>query len=983
MAETFDDIIDNLKVPIDDATFYQRIFTLVSRAHKASRPSDLDSWKKICCEEYDDLSRRLDITGIQASTSVRNVLKTRRIAILLFNDKGELNTHLLPPLIECFTKHLYSLGPDRQYDSVRQEHILKVLKIVAESKEMQRFLKNVSKPYGNRYADQVIRETLGLPPNAMVTDADAKRAVLSAWMCYLRQNIGSCFATAPAIIIHDEQPEQMLVDMIEILGTGRLKRTFGGVEYSVPISATWGAGDLKRPFVFPLGTGATESNLWLSPGLVQAFESAGLINSEDSLKGRIEQNKTLILGVVDTWEHDAHYVVTNAEEIIKRVLLKELGLTIEDLQEYENRPRNMLQSNLMMQTATLGGGKGQACANFYIRFENAINGFKGLADNALLKTWEFTLASFAETKAEFTRWNLYASLGLGSQEEGGIGEALYSVLKEKVDEANRKIEEFQSEYEIAYQNIKYLEGRIRSASTEKEAHWIKVEYQSKRNEFDMLEEMRNRYHRRAQRFANLFDVLVPIYDELFPRYFQEIYDADMHEVHAGIYDDSPAGFRLLYKHGRSNTSQWTRIKNPSEFVDALASFFNNTESEISAAPQLAGLESDVSEMITAMVSKIRTERFLETAFYRMARAHQTPLIADPLKNLDKIEKKPWAYTSGGTMGSLVSSYYKTDSLPTEVGRWVENPTELLVFLIDTIKQIPPNLLEGFEENRDKSLLMHSPTHAFLLKPGFERFKEAIHSDAFTYTYVRDEFIQPAEQMLRYMDLDESMQAYLVDKIAEKVMPDVRHYFRQVFRDLAGKKNPIEFKTMLQNTITKERGLRYGRGVIDFSDIDSMLFSLLPLFPARELIERVEEILKKLPGISKAQESSISAILDKQVSGVREDSWMDAKQLQDIVKALICLVMQKTSTAYDYHRLVSQRAQGLKYALPAPIIFADTNWPKDLFGFLVNPGTGKFELWRVDETGSVGFPMAAWERWLDGSDRSRTWGVYIKPYEYRR
>lgn len=983
MPKNFDDIVSALKVSPSDPSFPQRAFTLTSRARKAALPQDLETWQKICCEEYDDLSRRLDKSEIQASTAVRNVLKTRRMAIMLFTDKGELNAHLLAQAVECFKKSLYSLGPDRQYDALRQMHIIKVLTLLNESKEMQRFLKNVSKPYANRFAEQVIRDTLALPPNAMVTDADARRAVLSAWLCYLRQNVGSCFATAPAIIIHGEQPEQMLVDMIELLGTGRLKRTFGGIEYSVPISSSSGAGDLKKHFMLPLREFAENSDLALSPGLISAFEAVGLINAEDALKARIEQNKALLVAVIDAWKSPTPYVLTSAEEMIRRVLLKHLNLTQADLTEYDSRPRNMLQSNLMMQTATLGGGKGQACANFYVRFEIAQNAFKSLADNALLKTWEFTLASFAETKSQFARWNLYSSLGLNAQEEGGIGNAIHNILQQKVDDANRKIQEFQTEYEYAYQNIKYLEGRIRSASSEKEAHWIKAEYQSKRSEFDMLEEMRNRYHRRAERFAHLFNVLMHTYNDLFPRYFQEVYDADMHGVSAGPYDDSPAGFRLLYKHGRSNTSQWTRIKNPSEFVDALASFFNNTESEVSAAPQLVGLESDLSEIITAIVAQIRSQQFLETAFHRMARAHQTPLIQDPLQHLDKIDKKPWAYTSGGTMGTLISCYYRTENLPTEQERWVENPVELLVFLIDTVKQIPPKLLEGFDKDPHKSLLMSSPTHAFLLKPSWGLFKQAIQNDTFTYTYVRDQFIQPAQKFIRYMDLEESMQEFLIDKIAQKIAPNFRHYFRQVFSYVAGKKNSIEFRNMLLNTMSRERGLNYGRGIVNVEEIDSMLYSMLPLFPTHELKNRSNEILSKLPGLSATTLTEIDSLWQEIELNSTHEAWTDAKTLQDVTKAMICLATQETSSAFDYHWYVSQAAKELGYAMPMPIIFADTNWTKDMFAFLVSPGTGNLELWRVDYTGQVATPMSTWQQWLDGSDRVRKWGVYVRPYEYRR
>lgn len=86
---------------------------------------------------------------------------------------------------------------------------------------------------------------MNLPTNASISDAHARRAALSAWFCYLRQNVGSCFATAPAIMIHNEQPQQFLIDLADIVSTGRLKRTFGGIEYTAPLNGSWGNGDLK------------------------------------------------------------------------------------------------------------------------------------------------------------------------------------------------------------------------------------------------------------------------------------------------------------------------------------------------------------------------------------------------------------------------------------------------------------------------------------------------------------------------------------------------------------------------------------------------------------------------------------------------------------------------------------------------------------------------------------------------------------------
>ena len=91
--------------------------------------------------------------------------------------------------------------------------------------------------------------------------------------------------------------------------------------------------------------------------------------------------------------------------------------------------------------------------------------------------------------------------------------------------------------------------------------------------------------------------------------------------------------------------------------------------------------------------------------------------------------------------------------------------------------------------------------------------------------------------------------------------------------------------------------------------------------------------------------------------------------------LLCLTFAKTTTSINFHLLVATAAQNLKLALPAPILIADTNWIKEDFLFVVNPGTENLELWRGDYTGRVGFPMSNWNQWLNGSRKDVLWGVY--------
>ncbi len=970
------------KPAIDDPDFYKNAFDVAVQQRNLSFLHEGDNFKRVCADEYNELSKRLDRSEIQESCSVRNVLRTRRLAKLLINEQGIINLSVIPKLLVNLKKNLHSLGPNRQYDSKRNVNTYHALTYLAENKQAVNLIQSVDKPLNNPKIDQLIRDTLSLSSSQNLTNAHARRAVLSAWLCTLRQNVGSCFATAPGIIVHDEQPDGFLNDLISLISTGQLKRTFGGVEYSVPLSLSWGAGDLKKRFPLQLGSDFEESTILASPGLEAAFESAKLIDANQKGEAKLAQIKTLIRSAFKETEDQVNTIWTSAEEIIRNVLLNMLNLTNQDISDYENRPKAMIYGSLMMQS-TKESGKTGLCSQFVTLFSQACDAFKGLSDNALLKAWEFSLASFAETKAQFTKWNLYSSLGMEWQEPSGIGSCIYAIVQNKLNEANQKVADMQYEYEQVFQQLKTMESRMQGVSSEREGQWLRVEYQSKRNEFYTLEQLRNTLSNRAHILANLYQVLIERYDGLFPSYFQEVYDADMHDVTSGPYDDSPAGFRLLYKHGRANISQWSYIKTPTEFVEALVAFFTSTENEIVSLEETQGLQEDVSAIITAIVSHLRTKEFLETAFYRMAAAHQMPIVKDPLNHLEKIEKKPWAYTSGGTMSTLVSCYYKLNDKPTEVNRWVDNTSELCAFLVDTMKSIAPKIMERYLGNSaTKSMLIHSPTHAFLLKPGLPIFKSAWQSDVYTYTWIKDKVVVPQKSFYENLWLDEEMMNFLIDRLTQTIPQDIRHYFKKTFSHLYGNKHPSSFRALLAERLLSDKGfIRHGYYAVHPDQIDSMLFTLLPLFHRHSLKERIQAIFSAIPIFSEEDKVGLLKLFDELSSSSQSTGVMGANELQDICKGLICLYFNMTHSEVDFHALISATAQNLGFASPAPFIFADTNWVKDEFGFVVNPGTGEFELWRVDITGRVGFPMSPWKKWLDGSHRQPTWGVCNRPYEY--
>ena len=952
-------------------TSFAKIFTSVCRAQKElTRGHEM---LRVICEEYDDLSRRLERSAIQESFGVRSHLRARRLAMLLIDEKGELDQAKLKRAIERLKQHRYFLGPGRLNDSLAQNQLLKGLEHLASSVSTQKLLKQFSRPLSHPGAERVIRETLDLAEHEIVTDVHTRQAVLSAWLSFLRQSVGSCFATAPAILLQAEQPDNFLLDLKELLETGRMKRVSGGIEYHAPLSYSSGVGDLRKPLLIESGNEIAMREKGYSPGLMAALMAAGVVEGEAPLKERVETTRDLVEKALKKLDVGGLYFVTTAEKILQTLLLEHFNIDEKILQDWERRPREMVFGDLMLHmphASRSQKGIGEACSEYLGALEAAKSAFKRLAENTLLKVWEFTLASFSETKADFTRWNLYASLGMDAAEPNGIGAALYSGVSSRLEKANQKVEEYQREYESLYSQLKYAEGRMRGATTEKEIQWLKVEYQSRLNEFQTFEAMRDREHYRAKRLASLFSGLIDKYLEMFPRYFQEVYDADVHSVPTGFWDDRPAGFRLLFKHGRMNTAQWSRIDTPHEFSDALASFFSLSESEISYAPEFEGMEHDISDMITLVIHQVKTKEFLESALWRMAKQHHEPLLKDPLENIDKIEKKPWAYTSGGNLQTLISCYFNLKDKPKEASRYVDNEMELLVFIADAIKAMPAKLSEQMKG--EKRVLMHSPTHAFNLMPGLEPFSSIWQNQAFTFTWVRDELVFPMQSYWAGYEVHEARFEALIDRLALKVPLNFQPRFRALFHSFPGTMSPSDLASFIAQKVEIDLGMQSGGiSVLSKEEVDICFYAHLPLLSRSELLEKGQEILKKLPGYRKEWLEALDF----------NSSLYSPHEVIDHLSAIVISQLNGTSFSVDYAALIVAQMRHLKLLPPSPILFADTNWPMYFFAFLVSPASGRLELWRTDRLALTGAPMSDWKPWLNGEHRDPKWGLLTLPYEY--
>lgn len=948
-------------------------------------------FEKICLKEkkqgampwLDRQGTLLESTGdkstLQDQGSIRNVHQARCLAIWLVDDQGHVEESRVLQAKEQIEKKCYPLGPEGSLDACRNQHFLRVLNWLLDKKFLVEFHR-LAKPQGNPLAEELIRYSLVLPAHVMIDDAQTKRAVLSAWLTYLRQNVGSCFATAPVLLVLHEQPWRFLQDMQQLLAQGQITRVVAGSEFSVPLSPSWGAGDLKK--TIPL---VADSPLWQSKSFLAACEAAELFKEVPTQEKPEESLRRWALAAIPALAAASSPLMSSPEWVLKKMLLSKYGLTEEEERIFEKRSQTALATPLdpafsrpPSKTPTRGGMK--SYGQYIEQFDRAKKAFKACADNALLKAWEFTVASFAETKSDFVSWNLYASLGLASTEPDGVGQKIREFLEAKLEHYNRIVEECQERHEQFYYYVRHLEARMRTAPAA-EIEWLRSEYQTRVKEYEGNLAQRDDAHERAHRLSQGLVKIVQVYEGLFKTYFQEIYDADMHDHAKESYDDSPAGFRLLYKHGRRQTSSWTMIYNEEDFSRALADFFSATEREVIDQSGLEDLAQDLSMMITELVLLVKSKEFLAAACRRVAKVYGLAMPKDPLKELDRLERKPWSYISGGTMAGLVRTYYGRQELPTEKKSWVESPEELAVFFINAIKELSGASKQMLLKEPYHGILAYSPTHAFVVKPDEKLFSAGWHDESYTYTWLRDVFVVPRKNFWQKLTLSRGAMEKVGKGVAEHLGPGFQKNIDRCLADLPTGMSSIDFRKQFLQKLQQDRLLhgRWQGGVLDVL-LESVLFQTLPCSTPDQLKKALEGVGEALQwtALQKKQGLHVLASMGEKMG---PHDLFSAQEVLEVAKSFIILVEESSACSYDVTRCLVDHLEKMERLSPSPLVFADSNWLQDLFAFVVSPGTGALELWCLYHSQREGRPIAEWKKWTDGS-RKESWGTYPVLQEYQ-
>ncbi len=692
-----------------------------------------------------------------------------------------------------------------------------------------------------------------------------------------------------------------------------------GKEYMVPMSISSGLADLQKTLS---GFSSLES-LAASPGLIQAFEAGGILDSGLSLAGKIG-------GLLQLF-HDRE-VPSTPEKLIRTVLLERCGLTEEDLEDEAYLSRIQMTPLLARQSAVYyqkPSERAQKVSDWKKRFGQACTAFQAFTECSLLRTWEYTIASFCDVKIDFARWNLYIGLGFNSDQKGGIGSFLYRTIDALLQKANQDAFRLQEEYERAVGAVRATEAMLSNAS-DAQRNQLRGELVSYVHAVNTILEMRDKAAAKAQAISEFFSSLFKQYDEKLQEYFQELFDPSLIGEEAHLYDDSLAGFRLVYKHGRTDASQWTPIHSAEEYIDSLRDFFSSMEREIAIPPQLDS--SFLSEITTALILFIQEPEFLDSAMER-SKQHG--------------RRSPWDYFSGGTMETLLQAYCGREKLFTEVQTVPHSEEQLLEFLAKV------------KDHRESPLLMRSPTHAFIYYPSLLPTNS-------------ESLIEINRKTVRKWAFDEEMQEYIAHRLADRLPALEKPLFLHLFRQRHAAGASAQFRLHLIDALLAMKDSRIKNRV---ALVDSLLYESAPLLKIDQAKQILAEIFRQIETRFSLPANRFGPALQR-----LEGSYMGPYEIHQAALFILLKTLRNPLSKIDWEIEIAAILRRLEFCTPHPILFADTNWSGWFFGLIVNVATGHLELWRLNRTALQGFPMSDWKEWLNEKNTS-PWVILPKEEEY--
>lgn len=356
-----------------------------------------------------------------------------------------------------------------------------------------------------------------------------------------------------------------------------------------------------------------------------------------------------------------------------------------------------------------------------------------LSPPPLLKAFEYTIASMTEFNLDSHTSSLFLSLGIDVKVNKGLGEKVYYLVERELQAVNEEAKEAHIEAQKALDVLNMTNSQLQNAYSEQKVQSLKAQGYSYQSHLQAAIDRRDILIKEAEEVSKFFADWTEKIANHLKIYFQEVFDPLLKKEGEISYEDSPAGFRLVCKHGRENIRAWTLIENIKDYEKAFKEFFLNYEHILLQEFKTKRLKNLISSITSLSIQYVLDEYFEEEALKRL-KLQQTPYTYI----------KPWCYISGGTLKSVLGCFTAKTTHLKEIVMQPKDATELFVKLADFFKDSPARFQERFQQDTKRGLLVQSETHAFILKPGLKRFQLFWADQNFSYTTIRDNFLQPLQ-----------------------------------------------------------------------------------------------------------------------------------------------------------------------------------------------------------------------------------------------
>jgi hypothetical protein len=354
----------------------------------------------------------------------------------------------------------------------------------------------------------------------------------------------------------------------------------------------------------------------------------------------------------------------------------------------------------------------------------------------LLKAFEYTVASMTEFGIDTHKGTVGLSLGIDPKHANGLGAVIQTILEQELRVLSNEIEKIEVDAQTALDQVNITNSQLSQAYDPEKIQRLKASGYSFEYHLRATLEKRDGLVEESKTISGFLQKWIDLFSLHLNRYFQEIFDPNLVE-HQEFWQDSPAGFRLIFKHGRQDPKAWTFIEDENGYKAALKEFFISFEHFLNQEYESRRLKALIGLVTVDCLRFIHSESFVKNALQRLKTAATTYQFV-----------QPWCYLSGGTLKSVISCFTGKISPLKEIHIHPKNASELFLFLIEFMKECPSRIQDEFLKSPEKGFLMQSPTHAFILRPGLKPFSNFWMDTGFSYTALRDEFFKPIQKFYR-------------------------------------------------------------------------------------------------------------------------------------------------------------------------------------------------------------------------------------------